>query len=445
MVTLEERYVSSLEKKGGIAWKGVGKLGCLCPSCGKGTVTLLQTGPGIFEVTADCRCDKGGIKVLLQERVLPAKVREARARLREEKPPGHSDREAPRLRREDRQGPGNGVLPADVDPKEALRVGWIDGAVLMGKEFPALRWAIEGILPEGLTLFAGPSKAHKSWLAVDLCLAVAAGGKLFGHLQAQQGEVFYAALEDSERRLQGRFRTVLQGQPMPAGITATTRAFRIGQGLEAQLKLWLAEHENALLIVLDVLQKVRPPKKPGIQEYEQDYEALTTLHQLANERRIAIVILHHTRKAVAEDPYDMISGSVALQGVPDTLLALMKARDDIDATLHYTGRDVIGDALAIQWSASDCGWRLLGKARDHLLSAEKTALFDFLVTQTEPIGPKEAAVMIKKDPAAIRQLMHRLSGSGELKKVQYGKYEMTPMQKENWRQKAIFDAPSGEE
>src|SRR5690606_30802768 len=37
---------------------------------------------------------------------------------------------------------------------------------LMKREFPEPKWIVEGLLPEGLTLFAGPPKIGKSWLAL---------------------------------------------------------------------------------------------------------------------------------------------------------------------------------------------------------------------------------------------------------------------------------------
>ena len=37
---------------------------------------------------------------------------------------------------------------------------------------PPVKWIIPGLLPAGLALFAGPSKAGKSWLTLWLCLQI---------------------------------------------------------------------------------------------------------------------------------------------------------------------------------------------------------------------------------------------------------------------------------
>jgi RecA-family ATPase len=49
-------------------------------------------------------------------------------------------------------------------------------AELMDKELPPVKWAVSGVLPEGVTILAGKPKMGKSWLALGLCVSVAAGG-----------------------------------------------------------------------------------------------------------------------------------------------------------------------------------------------------------------------------------------------------------------------------
>ena len=45
---------------------------------------------------------------------------------------------------------------------------------LMALELPDPRPAVRGLIPEGLTLLAGKPKTGKSWLALQIALAVAA-------------------------------------------------------------------------------------------------------------------------------------------------------------------------------------------------------------------------------------------------------------------------------
>jgi hypothetical protein len=69
--------------------------------------------------------------------------------------------------------------------------------------FPPVSWIVEGLLPEGITLFAGKPKLGKSWLALQIGYGIASGSEVLGR-PAEQGSVLYAALEDNNRRLKHR-------------------------------------------------------------------------------------------------------------------------------------------------------------------------------------------------------------------------------------------------
>jgi RecA-family ATPase len=61
-------------------------------------------------------------------------------------------------------------------------------------DFKPPRWAVPGLLPEGLTIIAGNPKAGKSWLVLDFCVAVASGGNALGNIACEPGDVLYLAL-----------------------------------------------------------------------------------------------------------------------------------------------------------------------------------------------------------------------------------------------------------
>lgn len=324
---------------------------------------------------------------------------------------------------------GAAALKEAVDPARRLAKGEVDAADLLRKEFEPVKWAIEGVLPEGLAIFAGPSKSCKSWLCCEIGIAMVTGGKVFGQIPCIQGDVLYLALEDSERRLKDRIGILLRGAAMPRGMTIKTDADIVGQGLEEYIEDWLSRHPAARLVIVDVLQKVRPPKEPGVSEYEQDYQVLTSLQKLCRDHRVAMLIVHHTRKMKADDPYDMISGSTAIQGAADTIMALMRTRGEADATLHYTGRDVDSDALALEWDEKECGWRLIGKAKENKLTGERKLILEFLQREPEPVTPAILAGILGKNPHAIQFLLGKLCEEGLVTKMGHGKYAMSEYQR----------------
>ena len=63
---------------------------------------------------------------------------------------------------------------AAVPNQPERRTRWTD-AELMATEFPPPKWAVPGLLCEGLNLLAGAPKLGKSWLSLGLGAAIANG------------------------------------------------------------------------------------------------------------------------------------------------------------------------------------------------------------------------------------------------------------------------------
>src|SRR5689334_9846002 len=77
-------------------------------------------------------------------------------------------------------------------------------ADLLAKEFPEPKYAVDGILPEGLTVFVGKPKLGKTWCVLGIAVAVASGGCALGSIPVEEGDVLCLGLEDGARRMQSR-------------------------------------------------------------------------------------------------------------------------------------------------------------------------------------------------------------------------------------------------
>ena len=115
-----------------------------------------------------------------------------------------------------------------------------------------ISWLAEGLLAPGLYFLGGSPKVGKSWLALQLCLAVCRGEPFLG-FRTRKSEVLYLALEDGPRRLYTR--ALRLTEEAPAGLHLCGHAPMIGQGLEQQLDRMLAEHPGIRLVIIDTLQK----------------------------------------------------------------------------------------------------------------------------------------------------------------------------------------------
>ena len=183
--------------------------------------------------------------------------------------------------------------------------------------------ACYGLLPAGLSLLAGASKAGKSWLCLWLCLQLARGGEIWGRTTQPQ-TVLYLCLEDTYARIQGRlFR--LTEDPVPSRLYFQTGSCAIGDGLELQIEKFLSQHPETGLVIIDTLQKVRTAD-PNNGAYASDYQDMSALKSLADRRGIGLLLVHHLRKQGASDPFQQISGSNGLMGAADTIWLLQRQR-----------------------------------------------------------------------------------------------------------------------
>lgn len=110
---------------------------------------------------------------------------------------------------------------------------------LLSTPIPPTKWIIPGLLPAGLALFAGPSKAGKSWLTLWLCLQVAQGKPVWGR-EVEPRTVLYLSLEDTLNRLQERLFRLVGSEDYPGAADPADRMpeyrTRLG-GTDYQLSL----------------------------------------------------------------------------------------------------------------------------------------------------------------------------------------------------------------
>ena len=270
--------------------------------------------------------------------------------------------------------------------------------------------------PAGGTLFIGRGKDGKSLAMWNICLAIATGGMAFGAFPVEQGDVLYLALEDGERRAQQRLNdqlAYLGSAAVPDNLDLVLwDAPRMGEGFEGALTTWLDEHPPARLVVIDILEKVRPRRTRNGSVYADDYAASAPLTRIAQERGVAVVIVHHSNKSKPEDFRDSSSGSNGLLGGCDTLWRLSRIAGKADAMLSITGRDVHEQELAMQFQ--DGFWTVLGNAEDYRLSKESREVLDALTQAAKPLTPKQLATHLSIPVGTVRVRLKRMLDRGEV-------------------------------
>ncbi len=213
-------------------------------------------------------------------------------------------------------------------------------------------------------MLGAPSKYYKSYMCIDMAICIAEGVKFLGFNTKRSG-VLYMDLESTKRRPQARLKQILNGAECPDNlhiVTSEQKVDKIGAGLEIQLESQLSEFPDIGFVIIDVLKKVRPEQKRGQGDYDRDYEDLGTLKEFADSHNICILVIHHTRKMKdPDDPFNELAGSSGVMGVLDAALVISKQkREDKEAKLYITGRDMPEQVLAIQFNKDIFKWENLG-------------------------------------------------------------------------------------
>ena len=289
----------------------------------------------------------------------------------------------------------------------------LTASALATKRYPDPRYAVPGIIPEGATLLVGPPKKGKSWFLLGAGLAIAVGGVAFGKLDVEQGDVLLLCLEDNERRLQERMWRILDGDPAPERLHLVTEWPRLDEGGDVGLDAWLCEHPETRLVGIDVIARMRPPSKSSGNLYQLDYQVMAAYKAVADKHRVALVGVHHSRKAQADDPLDTISGTNGLAAAADTALIFTRERGRADAAVYVRGRDVPEADFALSFDPVTCRWNLLGDAAEYRLTAGRAEVVE-LLTELGALSPKEIAEALGADRGNIRVLLHRMKNAGDI-------------------------------
>lgn len=309
------------------------------------------------------------------------------------------------------------LKPTEQVPRTA------NAADLLTKEFKPVQWAVESILPEGVTILSGDPKIGKSWLVYQACIAVATGSPLWpGREPETKGDALMLALEDNDRRLQRRLTKLLPtfiqingsriSTPTVERLHYATEWPRAEAGVKA-IAEWLRQHPEARMVVIDTVSAFRDPEPGKKSAYAHDYAVGEMLKPLAREFSCAIVLVMHNRKAQSDDPLQMVSGTQGITGSVDNVLVMRRDRGNMDAALYVDGRD-IEEQQEIALKFNEGKWTSVGTLEEAQRSKERVHVIEVIEELGGRAKAKPIADALGKKYGTVRTMLSRMVKAGDL-------------------------------
>jgi len=201
-------------------------------------------------------------------------------------------------------------------------------------------WLVEHLWGEAAVGFVGGTpKSCKTWLSLELAVAVASGRPCLGRFRVRRpGHVLLYAAEDSA----GAVRHRVAGIARARGVDLQ----RLAVGLidEPGLRLDLHAHCERLdatvrkirprLLVLDPLVRLHRGDENSAGDTSM---LLGFLRQLQREYGVAIVLVHHVRKTPAGQPGQALRGSGDLHAWADSNLFLLRKKGRLELHAEHRG------------------------------------------------------------------------------------------------------------
>lgn len=226
---------------------------------------------------------------------------------------------------------------------------------------PEHRWLIEDLwAEEAVGIVGGEPKCGKSFLALDMLVAVAAGVPCLRHFPpARRGPVLLYAAEDALHLVRSR----LEGICRAAGVALADLPIHVITA--PSLRLDVAEDRQQLQATVAAVRPILLVLDPFVRLHRIDENAssdvaplLASLRELQRRFALAVVVVHHARKgAHAIRAGQALRGSSDFHAWGDSNLYLRRTDDRLLLTIEHraapsqTGLPLVlrsaGEALAL--------------------------------------------------------------------------------------------------
>lgn len=285
-------------------------------------------------------------------------------------------------------------------------------------------WLVEDLWSAGAVgVIGGAPKSFKSWLSLEMAVAVASGKPCLGRFDvASPGPVLLLAAEDAPVDVRDRLQGVAQARGVDFAI------LDVGLILEPSLRLDRAEDLGRLrmtlakwrprMLILDPWVRLQRAHENDATEVSA---ILASLRELSRTFKLAIVLVHHTRKSPAEQSGQALRGSSDFHAWGDSNLYLTRRGDDL--VLFVEHRAAAAPAPVTLRLVSDDGPVRLEVQPSSTPEQSATSLAHHVLEALNGGGPKrqdELRALLQIRNQRLTQILHQLEADRLIHRLPQG-------------------------
>jgi len=303
------------------------------------------------------------------------------------------------------------------------KVQFTTSVEMLKKGYPELTYLWQGILPDaGLAICAASKASGKTLLMLQLAESISRGVQFLG-IPTRYSKVLFIELELSESRMDQRLRKmgIIRTENLIFSCNSKDKQWPQGQNGIETLKAAI-EHFKARFIVIDVLARLWP-QSVDLNSYQDSYNTLGPLRQLAYDLGVMIMMVTHNRKMEAADYIDSIMGSVGIAGSADVILSLQKKRGKSEAVLFIEGNDIESRKIALNFNNEPLGFSLSDASPEEMRQTpERREIMEAIRKLGGSAKTGQIAELVGKDKSNISHILQKMVSDGSIISSDYGTY-----------------------
>ena len=288
---------------------------------------------------------------------------------------------------------------------------------------PEQRWLIDALwTAEGVGVIGGAPKCCKSWLALEIATAVAAGVPCLGHFGVRTpGPTLVYPAEDGLPAVRDRIASLCTARGIDLDtldlhvITAPT--LRLDSELDFRRLVATVEALQPRLLVLDPFVRLHAADENRAGEVAA---ILGRLRALQRAKHTAILVVHHARKATAGmAPGQALRGSTDFHAWVDCLLYLQRDRHGLRLAVEHRSAPAC-DAIYLTLDETTPHLRIVAPDRSAEPKPLEQRILETLDGAREPLRRHELRARLAVNNQRLGDALTKLEQQGLIRKGDAG-------------------------